>query len=76
MSYESELTGELATIHLIFHISLLKKCVGDRASIVLLESEAVKDSLTYEDVPVYILYRHVRRLKKKEVTLVKLLWRS
>ena len=68
--------AELAAVHPVFQVSLLKKCVGDRASIVLLESEAVKDSLTYEDVLVYILYRHVRRLKKKEVTLVKLLWRS
>ncbi|KAH0650287.1 hypothetical protein KY284_030199 [Solanum tuberosum] len=40
---------KLAAVHPVFHISLLKKCVGDPASIVPLESVAVKDSRTYEE---------------------------
>ena len=39
---ELELPAKLATVHLVFHISLLKKCVGDPASIVPLKSMAVK----------------------------------
>ncbi|WMV24288.1 hypothetical protein MTR67_017673 [Solanum verrucosum] len=46
------------------------------ASIMPLESVAVKDSLSYEDVPVEILDRQVRRLRNKEVASVKVLWRS
>ncbi|WMV58415.1 hypothetical protein MTR67_051800 [Solanum verrucosum] len=76
LSYELELPAELAAVHHVFHISLLKKCVGDPASIVPLESVVVNDSLTYEDVPVEILNRQVRRLRNKEVTSVKVLWRS
>ena len=76
MAYELELPTELATVHMLFHISLLKKFVGDPASVVLLECVVVKDSLSYEDVPVEILERQVRRLRNKEVTLVKVLWRS
>ena len=67
---------KLAAVHLVFHISLLKKCVGDPASIVPLESVVVKDSLSYKDAPVEILYRQVRRLRNKEVSSVKVLWRS
>ena len=52
VAYELELLAELATKHSVFHISLLKKCVGDPHSIVPLESVAVKDSFSYEDVPV------------------------
>ncbi|WMV29799.1 hypothetical protein MTR67_023184 [Solanum verrucosum] len=37
---------------------------------------AVKYSLSYEDVPVEILDRQVRRLRNKEVASVKVLWRS
>ena len=49
--------------------------MGDPAFIVPLESVAVKDSLSYEDVPVEILDRQVRRLRNKEVASVKVLWR-
>ncbi|WMV41499.1 hypothetical protein MTR67_034884 [Solanum verrucosum] len=76
VAYELELPADLAAVHPVFHISLLKKCVGDPASIVPLESVAVKDSLSYEDVPVEILDRQVRRLRNKEVASVKVLWRS
>ena len=63
-------------MHQVFHISLLKKCVGDPAPIVPLDCVAVKYSLSYEDVPVEILDRQVRRLINKEAASVKVLWRS
>ncbi|WMV08815.1 hypothetical protein MTR67_002200 [Solanum verrucosum] len=60
VAYELELPADLAVVHPVFHISLLKKCVGDPASIVPIESVAVKDSLSYEDAPVEILDCQVR----------------
>ena len=62
---------ELAAVHPVFHISLLKKFVGNPASIVPLESVAMKDSLSYEDVLVEIFDRQVRKLRNKEVASVK-----
>ncbi|WMV09966.1 hypothetical protein MTR67_003351 [Solanum verrucosum] len=76
VAYELELPADLTTVHPVFHISLLKKCVGDPASIVPLESVAMKDSLSYEDVPIEILDHRVRRLRNKEVATIKVLWRS
>ena len=46
------------------------------ASIVPLESMAVKDNLSYEDVPVEILDCQVSSLRDKEVASIKVLWRS
>ena len=76
VAYELELPAALAAVHSVFHISLLKKCVCDPASIVPLESVAVKDTHSYEDLTVDILDRQVRRLRNKEVASVKVLWRS
>ena len=49
VAYELELPAELAAVHLVFHISLLKMCMGDPASVLPLESVAVKDMISYED---------------------------
>ncbi|TMW83216.1 hypothetical protein EJD97_002463, partial [Solanum chilense] len=76
VAYELELPEELLAVHPVFHISFLKKCVGDPASVVPLESLAVKDSPSDEDVPVEILDCQVRRLRHKEIASVKVLWRS
>ncbi|WMV42057.1 hypothetical protein MTR67_035442 [Solanum verrucosum] len=57
VAYDLEMPTELTVVHPVFHISLLKKCVGDPASIVPLESVVIKDSLTYKEVPVEILDR-------------------
>ncbi|WMV58871.1 hypothetical protein MTR67_052256 [Solanum verrucosum] len=60
VAYELELPAELVAVHPVFHVSLLKKCVGDPAYVVPLESMVVKDSLSYKDVPVEILDQILR----------------
>ena len=50
--------------------------MGDPAYVVSLESVAVKDSLSYEGVPVMILHHQVRRLRNKEVASFQVLWGS
>ena len=76
VAYELELPSKLASLQPVFHISLLKKCMGDPASVVQLESVVVKDILSYEDVPIEILDRQVRRLRNKDNASVKVLWNS
>ena len=48
VAYELEFPAKVAAVHPVFHISLVKKFVGDPAAVVPLESVVVKDSLTYE----------------------------
>ncbi|XP_055822006.1 uncharacterized protein LOC129890486 [Solanum dulcamara] len=76
MAYELDLPEELASVHLVFHVSLLKKCISDLTSVVPLESVGVKDSISYEKVPVDILDHHVHKLRNKEVDSLKVLWRN
>ncbi|KAK4738510.1 hypothetical protein R3W88_002207 [Solanum pinnatisectum] len=60
----------------VFHISMLKKCIGDPSLILPTESIKIKDNLSYEEIPVQILDRQVRRLRTKDVASVKVLWRN
>ncbi|WMV41728.1 hypothetical protein MTR67_035113 [Solanum verrucosum] len=53
-----------------------QKCIGDPTLIVPLESLGIKESLSYEEDPVEILDRQVRKLRNKEVASVKVLWRN
>ncbi|WMV41020.1 hypothetical protein MTR67_034405 [Solanum verrucosum] len=76
VAYELELPQELAAVHLIFHVSMLKKCMGDPSLIIPTEDIGIKDSLSYEENPVQILNRQVRKLRIKEVASVKVLWRN
>ncbi|WMV45272.1 hypothetical protein MTR67_038657 [Solanum verrucosum] len=76
VAYDLEFPADLAAVYPVFHISLLKKCVGDPASVVSLETMAVKDSLSYDDVAVEILDRQVRRLRNKKVASTKVWWSS
>ncbi|XP_069149713.1 uncharacterized protein [Solanum lycopersicum] len=76
VSYELDFPAEFAAVCPIFYISLLKRCVRDPAFVVPLKSVVVKDSFSYEDVPVEILDRQVGRLRNKNNASVKVLWRS
>ncbi|KAK4706706.1 hypothetical protein R3W88_033745 [Solanum pinnatisectum] len=76
VTYELDLPNELAPIHPLFYVSMLKKCIGDMASILPLEGLGVDENLSYEEVPVEILDRQVKRLRNKEVASVKVLWRN
>ena len=69
-----KLPQDLAFVHLVFHISMLKKCLGDPASILTVEGLGVDENFSYEEVPVEILDLQVKRLRNKEVATVKVLW--
>ena len=60
-----ELPSELASVHPVFHVSMLKKCIVDPEFILLIEGLGVKDNLSYEEVPVKILDSQVVKLRNK-----------
>ena len=50
VSYELRLPSELSSINPVFHVSMLKKCIGDPESTLPIEGLGVKDNLSSEDV--------------------------
>ncbi|WMV51628.1 hypothetical protein MTR67_045013 [Solanum verrucosum] len=71
VAYELELPQELAAVHSLFHISMLKKCMGDTSLIIPTKNIEIKDNLSYEEIPVLILDRQVHKLRTKEVASIK-----
>ncbi|WMV45068.1 hypothetical protein MTR67_038453 [Solanum verrucosum] len=55
VAYELDLPQELAAVHPVFHISMLKKCMGDPSLIIPTDNIGIKDSLSYEEIHVQIL---------------------
>ena len=76
VAYELELPSDLASVHPFFHVSLLKKCIGDPAVVVLIQSIDIQNSHSYEEILVEILDYQTHRFSNKEVPLVKVLWRN
>ena len=57
VAYELEFPAELASVHPVFHVSMLNKCLGDPLSILPVEGFGVGEDLSYEEVHADILDR-------------------
>ena len=57
----------------VFHFSLFKKCIGDPVVVVPIEGIDFQNSHSYKEILVKILDYQIRRLRNKEVPLVKVL---
>ena len=55
---------------------MLKKCIGEPESILLIEGLGVKDNLSYEVVLGQILNNQVKKVRSKEVATVKVLLKN
>jgi len=76
VAYKLELPPEMSLVHPVFHVSMLKKVVGDPTLIVPVETIEDNEDLTYAEIPASIIDRQVRKLRNKEISLVKVLWRN
>ena len=55
VSNELEFPADIAFVHPIFHVSMLKKCLGHPPSILSFEGLRVDEDLSYEEIHVEIL---------------------
>ncbi|XP_017972512.1 PREDICTED: uncharacterized protein LOC108661134 [Theobroma cacao] len=76
MAYHLALPPDLSNIHLLFHVLMLRKYNPNPSHVIQYETIQLRDDLTYEEQPVDILDRQVKKLRSKDVALVKVLWRN
>ncbi|XP_027772383.1 uncharacterized protein LOC114076883 [Solanum pennellii] len=76
VAYELKLPTELSSDHPVFHVSMLKKVIGDPKSIHPIEGLCVDENLSFEAISVESLDILVKKLRYKETTFVKVLWKN
>ncbi|KAJ9558505.1 hypothetical protein OSB04_013119 [Centaurea solstitialis] len=74
VAYRLELPEVLGQIHDTFHVSQLRKCLADETAHVPLDDIQVDESLNFIERPVAVLERKVRKLRNKEIGIVKVQW--
>ena len=75
VAYKLKLPEELQGIHNVFHVSHLRKTLYDQSTLVPLAEVQLDEKLRYQEMPEKILEKKVRKLRNKEVGLVKVQWR-
>ncbi|KAJ9555712.1 hypothetical protein OSB04_010326 [Centaurea solstitialis] len=64
----------LGQIHNTFHVSQLRKCLADETAHIPLDDIQVDEGLNYVERPVAVLERKVKKLRNKEIGIVKVQW--
>jgi hypothetical protein len=74
VAYRIVLPPSLSNLHDVFHVSQLRKYVYDASHVIQVDDLEVMDNLTVETWPVRIEDHEVKRLRGKEIVLVKVIW--
>ncbi|XP_027768542.1 uncharacterized protein LOC114074766 [Solanum pennellii] len=75
VAYKLALPPILSAVHPVFHVSMLQKYIPDESHVLSLESLELGPDLTFEEEPIAILDRQVRKLRTKEIASVKVQWK-
>jgi hypothetical protein len=76
IAYEINLPSQLAKVHNVFHVSLLRKADVDPSRVLPQVPVEVKEDLTLEVRPIKILDWGEKELRNKKVPIIRVLWRS
>ncbi|XP_070029862.1 uncharacterized protein [Nicotiana sylvestris] len=66
VAYELAFPPNLLSVHPVFHVSMLRKYIGDPSHVLDFSSVQLDGELTYDVEPTTILERQVRRLRSKD----------
>ncbi|GKC56522.1 putative reverse transcriptase domain-containing protein [Tanacetum coccineum] len=76
IAYQLRLPKELSSVHDIFHVSNLKKCLADANLHVPLDEIKIDKTFCFVEEPVEIMDREVKSLKRSKILIVKVRWNS
>ncbi|KAA3484405.1 reverse transcriptase [Gossypium australe] len=74
VAYRLLLPPELAKIHNVFHVLMLRRYRSDPSHVITLSEIEIRSDISYEEQSIRILAREVKELRNKKIPLVKVLW--
>ncbi|GKB14575.1 putative reverse transcriptase domain-containing protein, partial [Tanacetum coccineum] len=76
VAYRLRLPQELVGVHDMFHVSNLKKCLAEVTLHIPLEEVKINNKLHFVEEPMEIMDHEVKKLKKRQIPIVKVGWDS
>ena len=74
VAYRVALPPTLATVHNVFHVSMLRKYVADPSHVLSTDQISVPVNLKFEEKPVKILDTKEQYLRRRVIKYVKVQW--
>jgi hypothetical protein len=74
VAYQLELPSQLSGVHVVFHVSQLKKCLQVPEEQLPMEDMDAKEDLSYQEYPVKILETSERVTRNKRIKMCKVQW--
>ena len=76
LAYKLALSPELANVHDIFHVSMLRKYVSGPSHILIQPTIEIDRNLSYEERPIRIMDQQEKQLRNKVIPFVKIWWEN
>ena len=71
VAYRLNLPQELSSIHNVFHISNLKKCLAEDSVIIPMEELQFNKQINFTKTPVEIMNREIKQLRRSRIPIIK-----
>ncbi|XP_028553558.1 uncharacterized protein LOC114580381 [Dendrobium catenatum] len=74
-AYMLLLSDQMSDVHNVFHVSSLRKWISDSEKKLSVDDVEIQENLQYKEVPELILAYDVRKLRNKQILMVKVQWK-
>ena len=76
LAYKLALPPELAQIHNVFHVSMLRRYRSDPSHVLKDPEIQISENLSYIEEPINIVDRQIKQLRRKAIPMVKVIWQN
>ena len=76
VAYRLALPPNFPNVHPVFHVSMLRKYLSDPSHVIQPQVVQLSEELSYKEEPMAIVDQQIRKLRSKEIPMVKVVWRN